>query len=100
MKCLACDAPVLELRGPNGRGLIVDEQPHPDAELAMLAGRLRRIVDNAPSEPESPYIGRHQAQGLSKYFEHAPRCTRSLKPKTPSERTTLPIRLVGRDRRR
>jgi hypothetical protein len=97
MNCLACGVPVLELRGPHGRGMIVDEQRSADGELALLAGRLRRIVDTGqPVDLESAYIAKHQAEGLPRFFEHAPRCTHSLKPKSVHQRTTKPIRLVGR----
>jgi hypothetical protein len=90
---------VLELRGPNGRGVIVDEHSNPEGELAMLAGRLRRIVDGACDSSIGPYIARHEAASLTRYREHLPHCTRSLKPKTDHERTTVPVRLVGRPRR-
>lgn len=97
MKCPFCGEPVLELRGPSGRGMIVDEQAVDDGELAMFAGRLRRIVDG-PTETDGPYISKHKAASLSRYREHKPRCTRVLKPKTVSERTTKPLRLVKRER--
>jgi hypothetical protein len=99
MKCLACGADVLELRGPTGRGMIVEA--HPDGDLAQLSGRLRRLVDRDPGEVDGPYLALHAAKGLVHYLEHAPRCDHSLKPKTAHEVTTKPaIRLVGRERRR